>query len=75
MPQYKYAVEKAHATEAMAILRTAKNSQETYQLATGSYATTFDVLDIDLLDANNRFFSYDLLSQSVSASRKKVYIR
>jgi len=46
LPQYKVAVEKARATEAITILKTVKEAEERYYLANGGYSTSFDELDI-----------------------------
>ncbi len=46
LPQYKVAVEKARATEAITILKTVKDAEERYYLANGGYSTSFDELDI-----------------------------
>ena len=46
MPQYNKAVEKSRATQALAILKSLYAAQETYYMANGSYATSFDELDL-----------------------------
>ena len=48
LPQYKVAVEKARATEAITILKSVKEAQERYYLANGQYSSSFDELDISL---------------------------
>ena len=48
LPQYKVAVEKARATEAITILKSVKEAQERYYLANGSYSASFENLDIGL---------------------------
>lgn len=48
MPQYNKAVEKSRATQALAILKSLYAAQETYYMANGSYATSFDELDISV---------------------------
>ena len=48
MPQYNKAVEKSRATQALAILKSLYAAQETYYMANGSYATSFDDLDINV---------------------------
>lgn len=48
MPQYTKAVEKSRATQALAILKSLYAAQETYYMANGSYATSFDELDISV---------------------------
>lgn len=49
MPQYNKAVEKSRATQALAILKSLYAAQETYYMANGSYATSFDELDLSVL--------------------------
>ncbi len=68
LPQYKWAVEKAHATEAFSILKTLKNAQESYYLANGKYASSINELDISLL--NSQFYSYELFPYNVRATEK-----
>lgn len=48
MPQYNKAVEKSRATQALAILKSLYAAQETYYMANGSYATSFDELDLSV---------------------------
>ncbi len=48
LPQYKVAVEKARATEAITILKSIKEAEERYYLANGSYTAKFEELDIDI---------------------------
>ena len=47
LPQYKMAVEKTRAAEAITQVRTLAESEKRYYLANGQYASTFDELDID----------------------------
>lgn len=47
VPQYRLATEKAKAERMMPLLRTIWNAQNAYYLANGSYATTWEQLDID----------------------------
>ena len=46
-PQYKKAVEKSRATEAITQLRALANAEKTYYLANGEYTEDFAMLDID----------------------------
>ena len=48
LPQYKVAVEKARATEAITTLKSVKDAEERYYLANGSYTDSFDELDVSL---------------------------
>ncbi len=48
LPQYQKAVEKSRATQALTLLKAVGQAQETYKLANGNYATSFDELDIDI---------------------------
>ena len=68
LPQYQYAVEKSRTAEALAVLKTIAQAQETYYLANGKYATSFDELDIDISPSNH--FNYSLEVSSSVARRK-----
>lgn len=48
LPQYKLAVEKARMAEAVSILKTIARANETHHLASGTWATTLDELDIEI---------------------------
>ena len=48
MPQYNKAVEKSRATQALALLKSLYAAQEAYYMANGSYATSFDDLDVSV---------------------------
>lgn len=48
VPQYKKAVEKSRATQALTLLKSVAEAYKTNLMATGSRATTFDKLDIDI---------------------------
>lgn len=48
LPQYKKAVEKSRATQAMALLKATGDAQEAYRLANGEYATVFEELSVDI---------------------------
>ncbi len=48
LPQYQNAVEKSKATQAMSLLKTISQAIQAHYIASGSYATSLDDLDIDL---------------------------
>ena len=48
VPQYKKAVERSKATEAISLLSSIAKAYQTYYLANGEYATKFEQLDVDL---------------------------
>ncbi len=48
VPQYKRAVEKSKITQAITLLQSLARAQKAYYLANGTYATTFDQLDVDM---------------------------
>ena len=48
LPQYQVAVEKARMATMLPVLKTMTEAQESYKLANGQYATSFEALDIDL---------------------------
>lgn len=48
VPQYKKAVEKSRAMQAITLIKSIVQAQQVYYLANGDYATSFDQLDIDI---------------------------
>jgi len=48
LPQYQKAVEKSRATEGLTLLKTIANANRAYHIATGTYATNIDDLDIEI---------------------------
>ena len=48
LPQYQKAVEKSHGTQALTLLKSLVQAQTVYHMANGSYAHSFDELDIDV---------------------------
>ncbi len=48
LPQYRKAVEKSRAAQAFALLKSVYQAQIAYHLANGTYATSFDQLDVDI---------------------------
>ena len=57
LPQYQKAVSKAHASEAMTILKAVTNAQEIFYLENGAYTNDLSELDITV-PAEGRFFTY-----------------
>ena len=47
LPQYKNAVEKAHATEAITQIRALADAEKAYYLANGEYTDSFEELSVD----------------------------
>ena len=47
LPQYQKAVEKSKAAQSFTALQTLIQAQEAHRMATGSYAATFDELDLE----------------------------
>ena len=48
VPQYRRAVEKSKATQALTLLKSIAQAQQAYYLANGSYARKFEQLDVDM---------------------------
>jgi len=48
LPQYKKAVERSRAAEALTLLHTIHQAQQVYQIANNEFPTTFDQLDISI---------------------------
>ena len=48
LPQYQKAVEKSKAVQAQTMLKTVYNAAKAYQLANGSWPTSFDELAVDI---------------------------
>ena len=48
VPQYQKAVEKSRAMQAITLLKSLAQAQEVYYLANGTYATSFDELDVEI---------------------------
>ncbi len=73
LPKYELAVEKARAAEPLSVLKSLRDAQEVYYMANGSYATSFDDLDIEVPESKN--FRYEVKSKSVAAySKRKPYL-
>ncbi len=83
LPQYQKAVEKARATQGLALLKATAQAAEAYYLANGTYATSFDQLDVDVpWTGNERWYdggdtrsNADWSLQLISTSETKaVYL-
>ena len=48
VPQYRRAVEKSKATQALTLLKSIAQAQQAYYLANGRYADKFSQLDVDM---------------------------
>ena len=48
VPQYQKAVEKSRAATVLSLLKAVGQAQETYKMANGEYATSFDELSVDV---------------------------
>ena len=48
VPQYQKAVEKSKAMQGLTLIKSIQEAQKAYQLANGTYASTFDELSIDI---------------------------
>lgn len=57
LPQYTLAVEKAHMSEAVTVLRSLMTAEKAYYLANGVYAERFDDLDIGVAGASGTRFN------------------
>ena len=57
LPQYTLAVEKAHISEAVTVLRSLMTAEKAYYLANGVYAERFDDLDINVAGASGTRFN------------------
>ena len=58
LPKYEIAVEKARAAEPLSVLKTLRDAQELYYMANGTYATSFDDLDVEVPESKN--FNYTM---------------
>ncbi len=80
LPQYEKAVEKSRWTEALTVMKNVYQAQEVYKMANGSYATTFDDLDITVpgtrssaAQYNTKNFSYIFGVGGVPHARRLQY--
>ena len=58
LPKYELAVEKARAAEPLSVLKSLRDAQEIYYMANGTYATSWDELDIKIPESKN--FNYTI---------------
>jgi len=56
LPQYQKAIEKARATQAMALVRSIAQAAEAYYIANGDFATDLSQLDVDLTNEQRTKF-------------------
>ncbi len=81
LPKYELAVEKARAAEPLSVLKSLRAAQEIYYMANGTYATSWDELDIKISESKNFNYTIGNVTSpsspvlSVAAfSRKKPYL-
>lgn len=73
LPQYEKAVLKSRATEIQLIARQLKNAQEIYYLENGTYADSFDKLNISL-EGEETIYSADYnLNSILKTPRGPIY--
>ncbi len=70
LPQYNLAVEKARAAEALTVLKSIKNAQETYYLVNGRYATVADELDMQV--PQSQYWTYYINQSGNSTVAKRI---
>ncbi|ACC97979.1 PilE-like protein [Elusimicrobium minutum Pei191] len=80
LPQYTRAVEKTRVTGLFPLVRAIEQAQVRYHLATGSYAKTFDELDIEmpaggtkLTDAKIEYNNFLCFLTNAQSSYNSVY--
>ncbi len=71
LPKYEIAVEKAHAAEALTVLRSVREAQEIYYMANGEYATDLETLDIQF-PIDSQYWTYYHMGGSTFVWRKNV---
>ena len=65
LPQYQKAVEKSRATQALTLLKSVYQAQVVYKLANGTFASSFDDLDINIpWTGNSKWFTGDADTRS-----------
>jgi len=67
LPQYQKAVEKSKATQAITMLKSVGAAMQAHHLASGTWATSFDELALDIpWTGNNKFVEASGYSQGIS---------
>ena len=76
LPQYQKAVEKSRAASVLALLKAVGEAQQRYHLANGSWATTFDELDVDVpWTGNEPWSTYDMVTDTLSNGMWSIQMR
>lgn len=74
LPQYEWAVEKARAAEALAVLKTLRDAQEVYYMANGAYASDFAALDVAVPESKHFIYAISPEFSVHASSKTKPYI-
>ena len=85
LPQYRKAVEKSRATQALTMLNTLQQAYKSYYMANNQWATSLDDLDVSIPWTGNTSWRNDLTSthsnnewsiqlQLITAQRPVIYI-
>lgn len=74
LPQYEWAVEKARAAEALAVLKTLRDAQEVYYMANGAYASDFTELDVAVPKSKHFIYNISTEFSVYATSKTKPYI-
>ena len=76
LPQYQKAVEKSRAASVLALLKAVGEADQAYHLANGSWATTFDELDVEVpWTGNEKWSTYDKVTDTRSNGEWSIQIR
>ena len=74
LPQYQKAVEKSKAAQAFTMLQALYQAQESYKMANGEYASTFDALDVDIpWTGNQQWMQYTTDTRSNGEWAAQIY--
>ncbi len=71
LPQYRLAVEKSRAAEAIVLLTALTEAQERYYLANNTYTADFSNLDVTI-PTETKFFTYRCEAESCFATPKNT---